>query len=64
MTDLPYRYRIVYEVIVAGDGQHQGGDGAMATRDRLQDALAADRNVVEVRPASIPAYMPRLSNDE
>lgn len=62
MNELPYRYKIVYEVIVAGDGQHVGGNGATETMRRLSDNIAADPNVVEVRTpgGGVPQYMARM----
>ena len=47
--DLPYRYKIHAEIIVAGDGLHADGDGAVATRNRLEEQAKADGLVVEVR---------------
>lgn len=58
MNDLPYRYKIVFEVVVEGDGQHVGGNGAMETRKRLLELLEGAQRVVEVGTPSMPDYMP------
>lgn len=54
---MPYRYRITYTVVVEGDGLQADGQGAMATRKRLAEVLAADPRVLEVRPPSDAHYI-------
>jgi hypothetical protein len=54
---LSYRYRVTYTVVMEADGLHADGDGATATRRRLERLLANDPRVIEVRPPSVPVYI-------
>lgn len=45
---LPYRYKLLLEVEVEGDGVHAHGDGAFATYKRLAAALGEDPRVIHV----------------
>lgn len=43
-----YRYKVIFDVVIEGDGFHANGDGAYATLRRLQDALKGDARVVRL----------------
>lgn len=47
MRDLPYRYSLLLQVTVVGNGLHADGDGAMATAFRLTRLLESDNHVVD-----------------
>lgn len=52
-----YCYEITLTVVVEGNGLHADGLGATATRKRLEDALARDPRVVEVKFTSNPRFI-------
>lgn len=63
-SDLPYRYRIDFTVVIEGDGQHSDGDGAAATRQRLEDLLTSDPRTVKVMPGAFPMYLEKSNPTE